>query len=343
MNTAIFLPNWVGDAVMATPMIRALREQFARPSKLIGVVHPRVLDLFSGNPWFDQLICYDWNGTDIKHRFFAACHKIRREQPDRAIILPHSQHHAALAMLSGAKERIGYNRRQRGFLLTTQLQSPMQDNKFKPCSMVAYYLELARAANCDTISNKMELFTTAEEDTAAENVWQECGWSPTDQVIAINNSGAFGAAKLWPEEHAVELAKRLVGHNQHRVLFLCGPAEKDRAATSAAESGASSLADFQPGLGLTKACLKRCALLITTDSGPRHIAAAFGKPVVTLFGPTDPAWSDTKNQREIQLTTAIECQPCQQRICPLVHHRCMKELTVDMVWAATLTALADSP
>jgi len=343
MNTVLFLPNWVGDAVMATPMIRALRNQFARPSKLIGVVHPRVYDLFSGNPWFDQLICYAWDAPDTRHRFLAACQSIRRERPDRALILPHSQHHAALAMLSGARERIGYNRRRRGLLLTSPLQSPMQDNKFKPCSMIEYYLELARASNCTSMSNEMELFTTPGEDMAAETVWCKNGWSPSDRVIAINNNGAFGAAKLWPEKYAVELAKRLVGQHQCRVLFLCGPAEKDRAAASAAEAGASSLAEFQPGLGLTKACLKRCALLITTDSGPRHMATAFGRPVVTLFGPTDPAWSDTGSQREIQLATAIECQPCQQRVCPLNHHRCMKELTVDKVWDAALTALADYP
>jgi len=343
MNTVVFLPNWVGDAVMATPMIRALRDQFSRPSRLIGVVHPRVFDILSGNPWFDHLICYAWDAADTKHRFLMACRNLRHERPERAVILPHSKHHAALALLSGAGQRIGYDRRQRGLLLTTRLQSPMLNNSFKPGSMIDYYLELARASGCTAISREMELFTTPDEESAADSVWAENGWASSDRVVVINNSGSFGAAKLWPEEYAVELAKRIFDHGRCRVLFLCGPEESERSAASAAEAGVSSLAGHQPRLGLTKACLKRCALMITTDSGPRHIAAAFGKPVVTLFGPTDPAWSDTGNPQETQLATAIECRPCQQRICPLKHHRCMKELSVDTVWAAAQNILNHLP
>jgi heptosyltransferase-2 len=94
-----------------------------------------------------------------------------------------------------------------------------------------------------------------------------------------------------------------------------------------------SLAGQELPLGLTKACLKRSRLLITTDSGPRHIAAALGRPLITLFGPTHPAWSDTHYDRDTPLQLAVDCGPCQQRECPLGHHRCMRELSVDLVWA----------
>lgn len=91
---------------------------------------------------------------------------------------------------------------------------------------------------------------------------------------------------------------------------------------------------------MTKACLKRCRLLVTTDSGPRHIAAAFGRPIVSLFGPTHQAWSDTHYGRDTPLQLALECGPCQERVCPPGHHRCMKDLKVETVWTEVRKALA---
>src|SRR5262249_50905752 len=94
-----------------------------------------------------------------------------------------------------------------------------------------------------------------------------------------------------------------------------------------------SLAKFPLSLGLTKACCRRSDLLITTDSGPRHFAAAFDKPVVTLFGPTHIAWTETYHPRAIHLQKKVECGPCQLRVCPL-DHRCINELTTGEVLIA---------
>ncbi|HET6575200.1 MAG TPA: glycosyltransferase family 9 protein, partial [Fimbriiglobus sp.] len=87
-------------------------------------------------------------------------------------------------------------------------------------------------------------------------------------------------------------------------------------------------------LGLTKAAVRRLALLVTTDSGPRHFAAAFGVPVVTLFGPTHVAWTETYFPKAVHLQLPVPCGPCQQRTCPLGHHRCMTDLLPTTVFAA---------
>lgn len=343
MNTVIFLPNWVGDVVMSTPVIRAMRSLLSDRAQLIGVAHPRVMDVLSGNAWFDALIPYARDAADRRHRFWPVVRQLRRANLETAVILPNTPHHAALALLAGARRRVGYNRRGRGLLLTTRLAPLKQGGAFVPCSTLDYYLDLALAAGCVSPSRDMELFTTEAEELSADAVWKAQDWSASDRIVAINNGGAFGPAKRWPDEYAIEIARRIGTIPGCRALFICGPDEQAFAARAAADAGAASLAGYDIGLGLTKAGLKRCALLVTTDSGPRHMAAAFGVPVITLFGPTDERWSDTGYQKEIQLHHAINCRPCQQRTCPLGHHRCMRDLSVDTVWSVVKSALGVTP
>jgi heptosyltransferase-2 len=120
------------------------------------------------------------------------------------------------------------------------------------------------------------------------------------------------------------------------VLVLCGPSERDIARRIAADSRSPhvfALSDTPLSLGLTKAVVRRLDVLVTTDSGPRHFAAAFGRPVVSLFGPTHIEWTQTYFDRETYLQKKVPCGPCQQRVCPL-DHRCMRELSPAEVFAA---------
>src|SRR5262249_33085351 len=153
---------------------------------------------------------------------------------------------------------------------------------------------------------------------------------------------AFGSAKHWDTEYFAVLARDLVDRRGSGVLVLCGPAERElarRIVALARRPGVCSLADRPLSLGLTKACVRWADLLITTDSGPRHFAAAFGRPVVTLFGPTHIAWTETYYPRALHLQKRVPCGPCQLRVCPL-DHRCMTELTPAEVFAAAAGLLA---
>jgi heptosyltransferase II len=165
-------------------------------------------------------------------------------------------------------------------------------------------------------------------------------------VVAFNSGGAFGPAKNWPAESFAELARRIVDELGRTVLILCGPAERDEArdiAAAADRSAVLTLADEPLSIGLTKAAVEAAELLVTTDSGPRHFAAAFDVPVVTLFGPTHIAWSETLFAKATHLQIAVDCGPCQQRICPEGHHRCMRELSVEQVFAAVRQQLSSPP
>jgi heptosyltransferase-2 len=124
---------------------------------------------------------------------------------------------------------------------------------------------------------------------------------------------------------------------------LCGPRERNAAREIVVRAGHSrvvSLADQELGIGLTKACVRRARLLITTDSGPRHFAAAFHTPVVTLFGPTDVAWTRTQHPQAWHLLHPVPCGPCQRPVCPEGHHRCMTELTPESVFRVAGRLLA---
>jgi heptosyltransferase-2 len=156
-------------------------------------------------------------------------------------------------------------------------------------------------------------------------------------VVVLNSSGAYGAAKHWPSEYFGRLANKIATKQGLAVLALCGPGEQDRAreiVRVADHPRVVSLADEAISIGLTKACVRRSRLMVTTDSGPRFFAVAFDVPVITLFGPTDPAWTRTHYEREICLQHAVPCGPCARRNCPVKHHDCMRLLTVERVYNA---------
>jgi heptosyltransferase-2 len=102
-----------------------------------------------------------------------------------------------------------------------------------------------------------------------------------------------------------------------------------------------SLADQPLDFGTTKACVRRGRLMVSTDSGPRHMAAALGRPVITLFGPMLPVWSENPTVRSVNLCLDLECIGCGKRVCPLGHHRCMKGITPDMVYAEVVKLAED--
>ncbi len=334
MNLAIFLPNWIGDVVMATPTLRAVRDQFPS-ARIVGVMRPYVTDVLAGTGLIDRSLFYNPRGDDPTQRGLPFIRSLRAEKFDTALLLTNSLRTGWLAWLSGAKRRVGFSRDLRGWLLTDRV-TPKP--KSKPHPVLDEYLRLAQRLGCPAESRRIELAVLPQDQQQLDEFWRTNPMGPNRQdYICFNTGGAFGAAKNWPREHFVELARRVVTQLGKTVLIVCGPSERDDArwiAQSANHPAVVSLADAKLSIGLTKAAVRDSQLLVTTDSGPRHFAAAFGTPVITLFGPTHIAWSETHYPRGEHLQLKLDCGPCQQRECPLKHHRCMKELSVDNVFAA---------
>lgn len=343
MNIAIFLPNWIGDVVMATPAIRALRRHFA-DARCVAICRPYVAGVLKGSTWFDEQLFLDRVGP-WGNRWPAVAWRLRRAKIDLAVLFPNSFRSSWAAWLGACQRRIGFRRDGRGGLLTDRLPSIRDENgRFKPCPIIDDYNRLAEAAGCSSPGHRMELFTTLADEEAADAVYRKLHLDRQDEVICLNPGAAFGAAKFWPVESFARLAQDLVATRGAKVLVLCGPSEREQArkiARLADRPNVYSLADEALSLGLTKALVRRCTLLVTTDSGPRHFAAAFDRPVVSLFGPTFVAWTETFFDKEICLQMKVPCGPCQLRVCP-TDHACMKLLTPVTVLTAAQQLLRPS-
>lgn len=342
MKAVIFLPNWLGDFVMATPVLRALRRKFARDARLVGIMRPYLADVLSGTQWLDEQWLFNPRSADRSQRTWAVANRMRQEQFDLAILMTNSLRAALMAWWAGAKQRVGYVRNGRGPLLTRRLYHRRLDGQIASEPVVDTYLTIADALGCGHESPRLELAVTLAEEESADAVFKRLGLRLDGRLILLNSGSAYGAARFWPAEYFGRLARRVVTQCDHDVLVMCGPNERAVANDIVKYSGNArvfSMADQPLDLGTAKACIRRGRLMVSTDSGPRHVAAALGKPVITLYGPTPPVWSQNPTQRAINLSLDLDCIGCRKRICPLGHHRCMRELTVDMAFAAVLKML----
>ena len=342
MNLAVFLPNWIGDVAMATPAVRALRARHPG-AQLIAVARPYVAGLLGGAPWFDEHLWLDPKGAWGQSNL-AVARQLRRRGIDLAVLMPNSLRSALVAWLGGCRRIVGFERFGRRWMLTDAL-APVRDEcgRLKPVPIIDDYNRLAEAAGCAAPGHRLELFTTDHDERDADAVWDRFDLSRRREVVLLNPGAAFGAAKHWSLASFARVAQEFADQRGSGVVVLCGPSERSLAAQVvrlAARPTVVSLADVPLSLGLTKALVRRATLLITTDSGPRHFAAAFDRPVVTLFGPTHIAWTETYFAKAVHLQKAVPCGPCQQRTCPTGDHRCMDELTPREVFAAAMALLS---
>jgi heptosyltransferase-2 len=342
MKIAVFCPNLIGDTVMATPTFRALRTRFP-DARCTAIIRPHVAPVLEGTNWFDQTEFFHHRSKRREERTAAVIHRLRQMRNDIAILLPNSFRAAWVAWRAGIPRRIGYIRYGRGILLTDGLKPPRDPaGKLLPVPVVEYYLALSRLLGCRSSSPRLELETTASDESAADRALVELGLTSEDRLVCLNTGGAFGPAKNWPTSSFAALARRLVSETDVAVLVLCGPAERAAAAEIARLADhrrVVSLSNQPLSLGLSKACVRRAALLISTDSGPRHFAAAFRTPVISLFGPTHIVWTRTYHPNALHLIHPVSCGPCQKPVCPEGHHRCMLELTPDQVMRAAIRFL----
>lgn len=302
MRILIVVPSWVGDAVMATPALRLIRSSF--PGAFIGgLVRPGIDEVLSGSGLLDEMHVDRAAGVmGPKH----AAAKVRPRQYGVALLLSNSFSTALIARIGGVPRRIGFSRDARGFLLTDRLEAPKRaDGRWAPVPAVAYYWHAARAllrasgksdpgpaAPFGMPAARLELGVTPEQQEAGAAVLRRAGVSAGERFVVLN-PGGNNPAKRWPAERFAEVGRHLAATRGLRVLVNGAPAEAGLARSIAAEVGPAgvSLAELGGTLGSLKAVVRRASLMVTNDTGPRHIAAAFGVPVVSLFGPTDPRWT----------------------------------------------------
>jgi heptosyltransferase-2 len=314
LRLLVVLPSWVGDVVMATPALRLLREAL-RGSFIGALCRPGIDELLAGTRLMDELHVDRARGI-MGPKLVAS--KIRPRKYDTALLLTNSFSTALIARLAFIRRRIGYDRDGRGLLLTDRLDAPRRARPHRgwaPVPAVEYYLRAARVAlsydvaedertlaRLERLPARLELATTREQEMAADDMLARVNIS-SHVRYAVLNPGANDDAKRWPLERFAEVGR----HLRERGLAVAingGPDEKELARWLADRIGASDSSPAGgagggvaclPELGVTigslKAVVRRAAIMVTNDTGPRHIAAAFGVPTVALFGPTDPRWT----------------------------------------------------
>ena len=337
----VSIPNWVGDVVMATAALRAVRRRYAR-ARIAHLMRPYVAEVLEGTGFADEVRFWPdaASSKPTPRGHLDLIRTLQRDDYDLALLLTNSFRSALVARLARARHRVGYARDGRGWLLTDRLQPERRNGDYIPVPALDYYNAVARHVGCEEPGDRLELATTPADEAAVD---ARLGSAAADRPLVVLNPGAnYGSAKCWPAEYYAELADALADRYGARVVASLGPKEREIAdrLKAAARRPLEVFIDPPLGLGPLKALVRRCRLLITNDTGPRHFAAAFDVPVVTVFGSSDPAWTDTRFAKERIVTLKLDCQPCMERTCPLEHHNCMKQLPPAMVLEKAVELLA---
>ncbi|MBT3201958.1 MAG: lipopolysaccharide heptosyltransferase II [Phycisphaerales bacterium] len=340
-NIVVFLPNWVGDVVMATPTLRALRENFP-DAKITYFGRAIALDTLAGTDWADDFIYAAPKG---KTKILGQCQVIaalRRGRFDMAFLMTNSFRTAFLARFAGIGRIAGYDRDARRCLLTDTI-APLRDEagRFEPISALDYYANLIGVLGVQVDGREMLLPVSDADEQAAGELFLQAGVDPLRPVVVLNPGASGGTSKIWGPDRYAQAADMLIEKRDVQIIINAAPGEKQIAADVALRMEHSPIinfADRDNTLGLLKSILRRSELLITNDTGARHIGAAMGTSLVTVFGSTDPLWAEINCPRERIVSVGAPCSPCGKKLCSQIpgpmYHQCMNDLTADLVVAA---------
>ncbi len=346
--------NWLGDAVMTTPALLRLREKF--PDAHITLLTPEKLaDLWESHPAIDEVVSFA-----VGENVFSAGKKLRAGKFDLALVLPNSPRSALEVFLAGIPQRVGYARPWRNLFLT-QAVAPRDDavkmrkrtaSEIKAmiatpphhasAHQIHEYLHLAAALGANPKPLAPQLFVAPEEIEAAKKKFGPENIS--QPVFGLNPGAEYGPAKRWPVEKFIAAAREIQRQTNCVWLIFGGKADAPLAGQieSAIRHSSFVIRNLcgQTTLRELMALLKSCRVLLTNDTGPMHVAAALGTPVVVPFGSTSPELTGPGSPgdgRHRLLKSDAPCSPCFLRECP-IDFRCMNGISVARVVEAVLSA-----
>lgn len=343
MRILIRATNWVGDAILALPALRAVRAKF--PAAHVAILaRPYVSELYSDQRVADELIPYDWRGehAGLQGRQKLA-RQLREKRFDVALLLQNAFDAAWMAWRARIPERIGYNRDGRGVFLTKRI--PVPERGEIPAHEKVYYLELLRRAGwIDTVPDVPAIsleIPEARRKRAAEKLVAS-GARSAKLRIAVGAGATYGSAKCWLPERFAETLNAFLRESDGEVI-LFGTAAEAQVSAAISERLLRRPIDLtgQTSVGELPALLSQCQLFLGNDSGAMHVAAAVGLPMVAIFGPTDPEGTAPVTPRCTIVQQKPYCSPCFLRRCP-TDHRCMTAIGEGMVASALRQRLAEA-
>lgn len=318
------MPNWLGDAVMATPALDNLIRHFGQPEVVLVGSAP-VAAMFENDPAFRAVLADTSKSSRLRQwGVYKLASSLRRQHGpfDLAIALPGSLSSKLLLRLAGAKRRVGAERAWHGLLVTDAVQ----------VDPTAHQAEIYNQIINGCLGTNYEAGPT--------RLYVAQPYRYARRTAGINPGAAYGSAKRWIPERFAEVALRLA--EEHDIVIFGAAQEADIAGRIEAALRNRGVGNFENLSGRTSvqelvARIAALDLLVTNDSGPMHIAGAFGVPTVSVFGSTNHfQTSQWRNARSAIVRHDLPCAPCMQRTCPLGHHACMQEITATEVIAAAL-------
>jgi len=335
-NILIRSTNWIGDAIMTSPAVRTIRENFPE-AKIAILTHPWVADVFTASPHVDEVILY--RKKDL-HRGVAGMWRLARALAERhfdlAILLQNAFEAALIAKVAAIPARAGYTTDARGLLLTHRARIRAE---IKMGHQVHYYQDMLRQQGLTPGPDQLFLQLPPETMAWARNFISSLGDGPT---VGLNPGAAYGPAKCWPAERYAELAARL-GQERNATLLVFGT-EADAGVTATIKEQAPDRVVNLAGktsLAEAMALIGACNAFVTNDSGLMHVGAALETPLVAIFGSTDAVATGPYSDQAVVIQKDLPCRPCLKTHCAS-DFRCMTEITVDEV-ATTVAQLLEQP
>lgn len=329
--------NWLGDVLFSTPFIRAVKNNF--PNAYIAcMVAPRCREVLQGNPCLDEIIVYDEKG--IHAGLFGKIKFIRQLKGydfDTVFLLHRSFTRTLMAYLAGIPERIGYYTPKRSALLTKAPKPPQPT-----LHRAKFYLNLLKALGLRTDDNGCEFFISGQDESWADGFLKASGIKEGQRIIIFNPGGNW-LPKRWPAANFGLLADEITEHFGSMVKILISGSEKD---LELAQRISRIYKDAITACGLatlkqSAALFKKADLVISSDSGPLHIAVSVGANVIALFGPTSPLVTGpykATGKKVVILHKDVGCRvPCYDAGC--VDYKCMSAITPQEVFEAVKKVL----
>lgn len=321
---------------MCEPALRDLRERF--PSAKVAILaRPGIGQLFHAHPAVDQVLNYYWQS---EHQGIVGLWKlslfVKSLKFDMAVLFQNAFEAACIAWGARIPRRIGYATDGRGYLLTQPIAVPSSGSYHH----MQYYRKIvAQAFSCESVDRSPSLAVQPDEEAHAAIKFPAVFGTPEGMLVGINPGSVYGSAKRWlPERFAavansllVELRKANPEGVEPRCVVVGGRGEEDlgRMIGDRLDCHAMVLSG-QTTIRELMAVVKRCAIFLTNDTGPMHIAQALGVPVAAIFGSTDPAATGPVGQTHGVVRSPVRCAPCFLRACP-IDHRCMTSVSVKQV------------
>lgn len=335
-NIIVRMPNWIGDLVMAMPILTDLRKAYPR-ARLTAMCRQPICELLKNNPEIDELFCFSKASGFGRHSERRnIVEKLKKGKFDLGILLTHSFSSAWLFWLGMVRYRLGYESNCRKIFLTDSLPFPSQIQSQHLVITYKMLLSLLKIPISNTAPN---LYLTSKEIEEAQELLRQHGVMGNATLVGINPGATYGSAKCWLPERFREVTERLLADPDLYILYF-----GDMASASVCKNICSGLKqrviNFAGATSLRQlaSLISLCDVLLTNDSGPMHIADALGTTLVALFGSTSEVITGPYSQQNGVIHKHAECSPCYKRVCP-IDFRCMKRIEADEVYFAVRKAL----